>query len=48
MTKCCSDTCREKLYWAHAKEVPYKLRPTCTRVEEQDDGKVHAFVVRYL
>ena len=37
---------REKLYWTHNKEVPYRLRPTCDRVEEGDDGKVHVFVVR--
>ena len=36
---------REKLYWAHSKEVPYRLRPTCSRVAEGQDGKVHAFVV---
>ena len=37
---------REKLYWTHNKEVPYRLRPTCDRGEEGDDGKVHVFVVR--
>jgi GTPase Era involved in 16S rRNA processing len=37
---------REKLYWAHTHEVPYKLRPVCTGVREMRDSKVEVSVVR--
>lgn len=37
---------REKLYWAHNHEVPYKLRPVCSSVREMRDGRVAAAVVR--
>jgi GTPase len=39
---------REKLYWAHTHEVPYKLRPVCTSVREMSDGRISAAVVSSL
>ena len=37
---------REKLYWAHNHEVPYRLQPTCDDVRELRDGRIAAAVVR--
>ena len=37
---------REKLYWAHNHEVPYKLAPRCESMQELPDGTVEARVVR--
>ena len=36
---------REKLYWSHNNEIPYRLRPVCTGVRELADGRVTAQVV---
>lgn len=37
---------REKLYWSHNHEVPYRLRPICRRFALAPDGTAIVLVVR--
>lgn len=37
---------REKLYWSHNHEVPYRLRPVCRRFSLAPDGNAVVLVVR--